>query len=99
MSICRYCRGRILWAITEKGHRIPLDPSPVDNGNVMLDFRPGDAPIATVLGDPSRASGPLWLAHFATCKKLKHRKKKTAEPEPKTVQGTLTFGEGTRHEQ
>jgi hypothetical protein len=67
MSICRYCHEEILWAVTEKSHRIPLDPRPKPNGNIMLEFQADGTPIATVLGDPSKASSPLWLAHFASC--------------------------------
>lgn len=97
MTKCKYCRAEILWAISEKGHRIPLDPSPADNGNIMLDFQPGGVPIATVLGQPEKATGPLWIAHFATCKKLKRNKKKAKEPGPQVVQTTfrLVTGEGS----
>jgi hypothetical protein len=90
MSTCRYCRASIMWAMTEKGHRIPLDPSPSLKGNVMLDFQPGGVPIATVLGDPSKASGPLWLAHMATCPGWKKRhQKKAKKAGPHAEQATL----------
>jgi hypothetical protein len=91
MSTCRYCRASIMWAITEKGHRIPLDPSPSLNGNVMLDFQPGGVPIATVLGQSKKTTEPLWIAHMATCPgwNKKRRKKKTKEPGPHAEQATL----------
>jgi hypothetical protein len=63
---CRYCPAEIMWAVTENGIRIPLDPSPSPKGNVMLEFQADGTPIATVV-DPSKAVGQFWIAHFATC--------------------------------
>jgi hypothetical protein len=78
MTKCRYCPAEIMWAVTEKGHRIPLDPSPSDRGNIMLEFQPDGTPIATVVRDPSKAAGPLWIVHFAGCpgaQKARRRKR------------------------
>lgn len=93
MTKCKWCPAEILWALTDKGHRIPLDPSPSNRGNIALEFRPGATPIATVV-DPSKATGPLWIAHMATCPgwKKKCRRKKTARPKPKVVQTSLNLG-------
>lgn len=86
MTKCRWCNAEILWAVTEKGHRIPLDPSPSDRGNVALEFHPRGTPTATILGDLAKATGPLWIAHFATCPKVKRGKTK---PNPQPLQTTL----------
>lgn len=91
MTRCKWCPAEILWALTDKGHRIPLDPAPSDRGNLALEFRPGATPIATVV-DPKKVAGPLWLAHMATCPGWKKKRaKKAAKPEPKVVQTTLNL--------
>lgn len=83
MTKCKWCPCEILWAVTDKGHRIPLDPAPSDRGNLALEFRPGAVPIATVV-DPSKVSGPLWIAHMATCPgwQKKRRGQKPKPPPP-----------------
>lgn len=68
MSVCGYCGRPIIWAITTKHKRIPLDPEPAPGGNVRLE----DGVTAHVLGE-SEAAGytlipdSLHLSHFATC--------------------------------
>lgn len=69
----RTCRKQILWAKTEKGKAIPLDPRPAcDDGNVVL---VGERRIARVFKDAKAArayqflhggDGP-YISHFATC--------------------------------
>lgn len=70
-SICESCRRLMLWAVTaKKGRRIPLDPEPVENGNITLS---GVKPlIATTLVGfelelAQRQGDPLYIAHHATC--------------------------------
>lgn len=71
MSSCRSCDAAILWARTERGRRMPLDATPVDDDTVGNLF---------VLRETDNADGPLALAawglegtephyrsHFATC--------------------------------
>lgn len=72
MARCRSCEARIVWAITPKGRRIPLDPDPVEGGNVLL-----EGERATVLTNEERAAhpGPLHVSHFATCPKAKRHRR------------------------
>ena len=60
---CRSCRRPILWAETEKGRRIPIDPQPVTDGNIVLHERPlHQAPLAIVrLSIPHRHGHPLQI--------------------------------------
>lgn len=68
---CRSCRARLLWAFTEKGRRIPLDPKTVDDGNIQL--REG---VAVVVGQASPGV-LLYKSHFSTCPNAKrHRRRK-----------------------
>lgn len=69
MSECSSCGAPILWAISEKGKRIPMNPEPVvPPGLFVLIDRPGHPPDAISL---ARATGParprLYESHFATC--------------------------------
>lgn len=70
---CRSCNAPILWAITPKGRRMPLDPEPTPEGNLRLTPIPDRTPL---VGKPltgedleaAQASGePLHTSHFATC--------------------------------
>ena len=68
MTKCRYCPEQIIFAVTENGKRIPLDPVPSPKGNIMLEFTPdGSPPLATVVADPAKATCALYISHFATC--------------------------------
>lgn len=65
---CRSCRKPILWAETEKGRRIPIDPDPVSDGNVVLQRRDGfRPPLAIVRFVIPTGDGPRFKSHFATC--------------------------------
>jgi hypothetical protein len=64
LKICS-CGQLIRWVTTMRGKRMPLDPKPLPDGNVMLlpDGR------ARVLDEASRrtCTEPLYRSHFATC--------------------------------
>ena len=67
-SECRTCRAPIVWCRTERGNAMPVDAQPLlVGGNVELVERPGQDPLARVLGDPSVSSRPLYVSHFVTC--------------------------------
>jgi hypothetical protein len=55
---CRSCHAPVLWAKTVAGKDMPLDPAPVDNGNINL-----QAGIARYV-DPGAGQ---YVSHFATC--------------------------------
>lgn len=65
-AACRSCGAAVVWAVTDAGKRMPIDPEPVVVGNLILDQRDGQyrvrsaPPVATPL--PKR-----WVSHFATC--------------------------------
>lgn len=72
---CRSCHAAITWTTnTKSGKRMPIDPVPVANGNIVLTTG-NDGPRATVLtkaelekrhqlpGGP----GDLYVSHHATC--------------------------------
>jgi hypothetical protein len=67
-SPCATCQAAVIWAETEAGKRMPVDPEPAAKGNVRLHERPDDVPLAVVL-KPADLFGKtgLHLSHFVTC--------------------------------
>jgi len=68
MPTCKSCGAEIIWAKTQKGKAIPLDPKP--EKRVVLEHPDGpmfDA-VATVVD--------TYVSHFATCPDAdKHRRR------------------------
>lgn len=64
---CRSCQAPMIWARTQAGRNIPLDPTPSPKGNVELTADN----FAVVLGgraaDERRVDTDLYISHFATC--------------------------------
>lgn len=67
------CKAPILWAVTSKGVRMPVDYEPVavngGGGNVRLTYRPGQLPLARVVTNMADLFGAtqVYRSHFATC--------------------------------
>jgi hypothetical protein len=81
---CRSCKAEIVWAITERGKRMPVDKEPSTKGNIMLVWRTNDEPpLAVYLTteqiaafDGSLQRHRLHLSHFVTCKEAAQWRKK-----------------------
>lgn len=77
MDKCKSCGASIVWGVTEKGRRMPLDPEPSPEwGNVE---RVGGDDVRVLSGatlDAARAANTrLFVSHFATCPTAaQHRK-------------------------
>ena len=77
MNACRACKKPIRWARTANDRPIPLDPTPTDDGNVVLSGVGGTgAPVAHVIGKHGLplelahlADEPRYMPHHATCEK------------------------------
>ena len=80
MSRCKGCSAVMIWATTEGGSAIPLNPDPVAGGNIVMTSVPGaggpDAPSSLratyVTPDPAV---PRYVAHFTTCPAAKKFRK------------------------
>ena len=46
---CRGCNAKMLWTETERSKIMPVDPVPVEGGNVLLIARAGNIPLSVVL--------------------------------------------------
>lgn len=68
---CRGCGGPMRWAQNETtGRRVPIDPDPVPDGNlVLVALRPGATPLVRYLRkhEPVAPTSPRYVSHFATC--------------------------------
>lgn len=77
---CRSCNAPIVWAITAaKGRNMPLDPEPVDDGNVWVIEHPlHGLPVVGVALQHSDIPGDVetFVSHFVTCPNAsQHRRK------------------------
>lgn len=68
---CRSCGAPVIWTVTHKGKRMPVDADPVENGNIKL-RRDGDRVVAEYPGKEhpglfDDADEARYLSHFATC--------------------------------
>lgn len=69
---CRTCKAPVVWAVTEKGRPMPVDPDRVPNGNIELEDGEDGTVARYVKADPSVER---HVSHFATCQfAAEHRK-------------------------
>lgn len=70
MAVCAKCKKPIAWVYTEAGKKMPLDPLPVADGNIVYS---GDGPGRVRAlkkadqGDLFRQGLQRFKSHFATC--------------------------------
>jgi hypothetical protein len=65
---CQSCAARIVWAVTERGKRMPVDADPHPAGNVRLIPTADGGATAHVLQKHEAAGGaPLHRSHFTSC--------------------------------
>jgi len=76
---CRFCRKEIRWIVTEKGAKMPCDPTPVKywqqekaSGKVVL--QNGKVVSCVFEGNSEEATGMGYIPHFSTCKAYKKNK-------------------------
>lgn len=76
-SSCKACGARIIWALTDRAKRAPIDADPTERGNMVLWYDTGGeeagkprvssiAAIELVTGKPVPPA-ERRLNHFATC--------------------------------
>ena len=79
---CSSCKAPIIWGITDRLNKMPLDADPVDpatgGGNIKLTTRPGMLPLATVVTNPAKLFGVkrVWRSHFAVCPFAAHHRRR-----------------------
>ncbi len=65
-GVCRSCGAPIVWAATERGRRMPLDPGPYtgDDPRGLFVIHSG---VALAVPAGAFQGEPLFRSHFATC--------------------------------
>lgn len=82
---CRACGLEIVWAITDRGKRMPVDRTPAlpGVGNLVLFFdvdlfgHPIDDVQRVTAATPETKGGTTWVSHFATCPEAARFRKET----------------------
>jgi hypothetical protein len=74
-SVCNSCKQEILWAKTENGRSMPIDPKPIGRGTLELTVVNADYRVRVVPKEERKFRGDLYRSHFASCPFAeKHRK-------------------------
>jgi hypothetical protein len=68
-ATCDGCLAPIRWVITVAGRRMPLDPDPQPDGNVVPVDVEGRMLARVLTGDELPAQEPAWVPHHRTCPK------------------------------
>jgi hypothetical protein len=67
MARCKSCNADITWVITTRGKKMPVDASPVLNGNLALEFKNGGYESRPATDEDRKLKRQLYISHFATC--------------------------------
>jgi hypothetical protein len=74
MNTCSSCYKPIIWGRLPSGKSIPLDPDPVETGNLAV--RPPGAQVRYLKrSDVTEADEWRAVSHFATCLNAKQHRK------------------------
>lgn len=68
---CNSCRANVIWALTTRGKRMPVNAEPSPDGNIAIGPVTGrdGLPVARVLNTTQQfGRKDLRTSHFATCK-------------------------------
>jgi hypothetical protein len=67
-TTCRSCHARILWAVwADSGRRVPIDVTPVAQGNVVLALRKNAVLVAEKFKPWEHTGRNRFVTHFSTC--------------------------------
>lgn len=81
LRACTSCGGRIVWAVTVQGKRIPLDADPHPFGTFGLVDNKA-IPLTDAMREGAFA-GERYATHFITCPNAKtHRKTRAGRKKP-----------------
>lgn len=73
ISNCRSCGAAVLWAQTENGKVMPVDPAPHPDGNLVLTSIGGGFQVRV----DKAAPGEKHRSHFVTCPNAEQHRRRT----------------------
>lgn len=79
MATCSSCGAEIIWRRMHTGSRMPIDPEPHPEGNILLGSATGTSQVLSkeARKNHKAAGTPLYRSHFVTCTRPEqHRKKR-----------------------
>lgn len=77
ISTCRSCGAEVIWTVTERENKMPVDAEPVKGGSFFLDYsRSSETPKARFIPEHERPTTPLYVSHFSTCPESKDWRKR-----------------------
>lgn len=77
-ATCRSCNEPVIWVVTEKHQRMPVDAEPTETGTLALSDHV--LPLARVMSKAGRYPGQkLYVSHFATCRFAPAHRKPAAD--------------------
>lgn len=67
-TVCSSCEREIVWALTARGKRMPLDADPVEEWTDLRGkFVLRDGVALAAVNAPPEAGEQVYVSHFATC--------------------------------
>lgn len=76
---CRSCGADMVWVVTRKGKKMPLDPKPDPDGGFVYDGDTDDGTpkVRFIPEGPGRAlhEGDRYTSHFSTCPNADERRR------------------------
>lgn len=82
-SVCRACGAPIIWAITPRGKRMPVDREPLEEGRevakqvIRWRLVPFNGSLHATKGKWGEVASDLHLSHFNTCPKATEMSQKS----------------------
>lgn len=77
-ATCSSCGASIVWVVTATGKRMPIDPQPVEGGNLELEGNRGGHVARYVKPEQGGLFGrPRYVSHFASCPHAAQHRKPT----------------------
>ena len=71
---CRTCGAPMIWTVTRKRKKMPLDAAPIPSGAYLLEIMPDGSLLAAWVGVSSPHPGPRYSSHFQTCPQAREHK-------------------------